>query len=103
MGAVILADSVARIDPNFGVQVVVLQQNRFRRIGRTAIADAFFRCREARFAACMLGAGYAAPLTGVVFVAEYTGQAGLIVPALVAMAMTRLVVGSRSVSPNQLE
>jgi H+/Cl- antiporter ClcA len=54
-------------------------------------------------AACMLGAGYAVPLTGVVFVAEYTGQATVIVPALVAMAMTRLVVRARSVSPNQLE
>ena len=54
-------------------------------------------------AACMLGGGYAVPLTGVVFVAEYTGQATVIVPALVAMAMTRLVVGARSVSPNQLE
>ena len=54
-------------------------------------------------AACMLGGGYAVPLTGVVFVAEYTGQATVIVPALVAMAMTRLVAGDRSVSPNQLE
>lgn len=54
-------------------------------------------------AACMLGAGYAVPLTGVVFVAEYTGQATVIVPALVAMAATRLVVGARSVSPNQLD
>ena len=53
-------------------------------------------------AACMLGAGYAVPLTGVVFVAEYTGQATVIVPALVAMAMTRLVTGDRSVSPNQV-
>lgn len=52
-------------------------------------------------AACMLGGGYAAPLTGVVFVAEYTGQASVIVPALVAMTMTRLVVRDRSVSPNQ--
>lgn len=54
-------------------------------------------------AASMLGAGYAVPLTGVVFVAEYTGQATVIVPALLAMATTRLVVGSRSVSPNQVE
>ena len=53
-------------------------------------------------AACMLGGGYAAPLTGVVFVAEYTGQASVIVPALVAMTMTRLVVRDRSVSPNQV-
>lgn len=54
-------------------------------------------------AACMLGAGYAAPLTAVVFVAEYTGQAAVIVPALVAMAITRVFVGRRSVSPNQLD
>lgn len=54
-------------------------------------------------AASMLGAGYAVPLTGVVFVAEYTGQATVIVPALLAMATTRLIVGSRSVSPNQVE
>lgn len=53
-------------------------------------------------AASMLGAGYAVPLTGVVFVAEYTGQAGVIVPALLAMATVRLVTGSRSVSPAQL-
>jgi CIC family chloride channel protein len=52
-------------------------------------------------AATMLGAGYAVPLTGVVFVAEYTGQATVIVPALIAMAATRLVVGKRSVSPAQ--
>jgi H+/Cl- antiporter ClcA len=36
-----------------------------------------------------------------VFVAEYTGQATVIVPALIAMAVTRLVVGNRSVSPAQ--
>jgi H+/Cl- antiporter ClcA len=52
-------------------------------------------------AASMLGAGYAVPLTGVVFVAEYTGQATVIVPALIAMAATRLVVGNRSVSHAQ--
>ena len=49
----------------------------------------------------MLGAGYAVPVTGAVFVAEYTGQASVIVPALVAMAVTRLVVGNHSVSPAQ--
>lgn len=54
-------------------------------------------------AACMLGAGYAVPLTAVVFAAEYTGQASVIVPALVAVAAMRLVTGSRSVSPNQVE
>jgi H+/Cl- antiporter ClcA len=53
-------------------------------------------------AASMLGAGYAVPLTGVVFVAEYTGQAAIIVPAVLAMTTVRLVVGSRSVSPAQV-
>lgn len=52
-------------------------------------------------AACMLGAGYAVPLTGAVFVAEYTGQATVIVPALIAMAAATLVVGNRSVCPAQ--
>ncbi|MDH3680705.1 MAG: chloride channel protein [Acidimicrobiia bacterium] len=52
-------------------------------------------------ASTMLGAGYAVPLTAVVFVAEYTGQAGLIVPGLLAVATMRLVVGRRSVSPAQ--
>lgn len=53
-------------------------------------------------AAAMLGAGYAVPLTAVVFVAEYTGQAAAIVPGLLAMAAVRLVVGSRSVSEGQV-
>ena len=52
-------------------------------------------------AAAMLGAGYAVPLTAVVFVAEYTGQATMIVPALLAVTAARIVVGSRSVSPAQ--
>jgi CIC family chloride channel protein len=52
-------------------------------------------------AATMLGAGYAVPLTGVVFVAEYTGQASVIVPALIAMAVARMIVRNRSVSPAQ--
>jgi len=53
-------------------------------------------------AASMLGAGYAVPLTAVVFVAEYTGQAAVIVPGLLAMAAVRMVVGSRSVSGGQI-
>jgi CIC family chloride channel protein len=53
-------------------------------------------------AASMLGAGYGVPLTAVVFVAEYTGQAAAIVPGLLAMAVVRLVVGSRSVSGGQV-
>lgn len=46
-------------------------------------------------------AGYAVPLAGVIFVVEYTGQTTVIVPALIAMAVTRLVVGNRSVIPAQ--
>ncbi|MFW2382903.1 MAG: chloride channel protein [Acidimicrobiales bacterium] len=53
-------------------------------------------------AAAMLGAGYAVPLTAVVFVAEYTGQATLIIPGLLAVAVARLVAGDRSVSAAQL-
>lgn len=53
-------------------------------------------------AASMLGAGYAVPLTAVVFVAEYTGQAAAIGPGLLAMAAVRIVVGSRSVSGGQI-
>lgn len=52
-------------------------------------------------AATMLGAGYAAPLTGVIIMAELTGQAGVIVPGLVATAVAMLTVGNRSVSHAQ--
>ncbi len=51
--------------------------------------------------ATMLGAGYAAPLTGVIIIAELTGQAGLIVPALLATTVAMLTVGNRSVSHAQ--
>jgi H+/Cl- antiporter ClcA len=51
--------------------------------------------------ATMLGAGYAAPLTGVVIIAELTGRPGLIVPALLATTMAMLTVGNRSVSHAQ--
>lgn len=51
--------------------------------------------------ATMLGAGYAAPLTGVVIIAELTGQAGLVVPALLATTVAMLTVGGRSVSHAQ--
>jgi len=53
-------------------------------------------------AAAMLGAGYAAPLTGVIIIAELTGQAGLIVPGLLATTIAMLAVGNRSVSYAQL-
>lgn len=51
--------------------------------------------------ATMLGAGYAAPLTGVIIIAELTGQPGLIVPSLMAMTVAMLTVGNRSVSHAQ--
>ena len=51
--------------------------------------------------ATMLGAGYAAPLTGVIIIAELTGQPGLIVPSLIAMTIAMLTVGNRSVSHAQ--
>ena len=51
--------------------------------------------------AAMLGAGYAAPLTGVIIIAELTGQPGLIVPSLLATTMAMLTVGNRSVSHAQ--
>ncbi len=52
-------------------------------------------------AAAMLGAGYAAPLTGVIIIAELTGQTGLIVPGLLATTMAMMTVGNRSVSHAQ--
>jgi CIC family chloride channel protein len=51
--------------------------------------------------ATMLGAGYAAPLTGVIIIAELTGQPGVIVPSLLATTIAMLTVGNRSVSHAQ--
>jgi CIC family chloride channel protein len=51
--------------------------------------------------AAMLGAGYATPVTGVIFVAEITGQPDVIVPGILAMTTAILTVGPRSVSPAQ--
>jgi CIC family chloride channel protein len=51
--------------------------------------------------AAFLGAGYRTPLAAVLFVAETTGRAGFVVPALVAVAVAQLVVGRTSVSPAQ--
>jgi CIC family chloride channel protein len=53
-------------------------------------------------AAAMLGAGYAVPLTAVVFVAEFTGETAYIVPGLLAMTTAHFVVGNRSVSGSQI-
>jgi chloride channel protein, CIC family len=53
-------------------------------------------------AAAFLGAGYRTPIAAVVFVAETTGRPGFIVPGLVATAVAQLVMGSRSVTDQQL-
>lgn len=51
--------------------------------------------------AAFLGAGYRTPLAGVMFVAESTGKAVFVVPALIAAAISQLLMGSKSVSPMQ--
>jgi len=49
--------------------------------------------------AAFLGAGYRAPISAVMFVAESTG--GFVVPALIAAAMSQLVAGPASVADHQ--
>ncbi|MGI9621508.1 MAG: chloride channel protein [Acidimicrobiales bacterium] len=51
--------------------------------------------------AAFLGAGYRAPITAVMFVAESTGASPYVVPALVAAAMSQLVAGESSVAAYQ--
>ncbi|MEM8903734.1 MAG: chloride channel protein [Actinomycetota bacterium] len=51
--------------------------------------------------AAFLGAGYRTPLASVMFVAESTGQASFVVPALIATAVSQVVMGSTSVSAYQ--
>jgi CIC family chloride channel protein len=51
--------------------------------------------------AAFLGAGYRTPMAGVMFVAESTGRAGFVVPALVAAAVSQLLMGDAGVSRNQ--
>jgi len=51
--------------------------------------------------AAFLGAGYRVPLAAVVFVAETTGRAGFVVPALIAAATSQLLMGQSSVTPYQ--
>lgn len=51
--------------------------------------------------AAFLGAGYGVPLAGVVFVAEFTGRPGFVVPGLIAAVVAQLVMGRASVSPFQ--
>jgi len=53
--------------------------------------------------AAFLGAGYRAPITAVMFVAETTGGVGsLVVPALVAAAVSQVVAGPASVAGYQM-
>ena len=53
--------------------------------------------------AAFLGAGYRAPITAVMFVAESTGASEFVVPALIAAAVSQLVAGSSSVASYQLD
>lgn len=52
--------------------------------------------------AAFLGAGYRVPLAAVVFVAEFTGRPGFIVPGLVAAVVAQLVMGRASVTAYQV-
>jgi chloride channel protein, CIC family len=52
--------------------------------------------------AAFLGAGYRTPIASVMFVAETTGLATYVVPALVAAAVSQLMMGRSSVSPVQV-
>ena len=55
MGRVVLADIMAGIDHNLGMQVVIFQQNGRRRFSLALKADTFFRVRKARRPARMRG------------------------------------------------
>src|SRR3546814_18420506 len=52
--------------------------------------------------AAFLGAGYRVPLAAVVFVAEFTGRPGFVVPGLIAAVVAQLVMGKASISPPQV-
>lgn len=52
--------------------------------------------------AAVLGAGYRTPLAAVMFVAETTGQAQFVIPALVATAVSQAIMGDRSVAAHQV-
>lgn len=52
--------------------------------------------------AAFLGAGYRVPLASVVFVAEFTGRPGFVVPGLIAAVVAQLLMGRDSVSPYQV-
>lgn len=52
--------------------------------------------------AAVLGAGYRVPLAAVMFVAETTGQAGYVIPALLATAVAQALMGRVSVASGQV-
>ncbi len=52
-------------------------------------------------AAAFLGAGYRTPLAAVTFVAESTGQPGLVVPGLIATALAQFLMGRQTIAPDQ--
>ncbi|NNC81256.1 MAG: CBS domain-containing protein [Acidimicrobiales bacterium] len=51
--------------------------------------------------AAVLGAAYRTPLAAVMFVAETTGRAEFVIPALIATAISQALMGDRSVSVGQ--
>ncbi len=53
--------------------------------------------------AAVLGAAYRTPLAAVMFVAETTGRAEFVIPALVATAVSQVAMGDGSVSSGQLD
>jgi CIC family chloride channel protein len=52
--------------------------------------------------AAFLGAGYRVPLAAVMFVAETTGRAGFVVPAVIAAVVSELVMNTSSVTTHQM-
>lgn len=52
--------------------------------------------------AAFLGAGYRVPLAAVVFVAEFTGRPGFVVPGLIAAVVAQLMMGRASISAFQV-
>ncbi len=52
--------------------------------------------------AAVLGAGYRTPLAAVVFVAESTGRAEFVIPALIATAISQAVMGDAGISEGQV-
>lgn len=52
--------------------------------------------------AAVLGAGYRTPLAAVMFVAETTGRAEFVIPALIATAVSQALMGETSISDGQI-